>query len=246
MVIIHKKHKETVEEKEIRIKTEQEKSAGIQDEYQARGFELVSWMRDHKIAVSMLIVAFLLGGIFISGYMYYRKQGSLAASSAYLTAVTSIEGVANDTAENKEKWQQAEKSLLEMAAIHKHSKVAVLAQIYAGHLALENNNASNAVTAYQGAIKSLDKADPFYALSTIGLAYAEERNGNAQGALAAFEGLLGRKDNLAKDLVLWEAARLAHDMKDQEKAKKYLNQLLEEFPASTYEKNAKKLKETLL
>ena len=41
MVVIRKKHKETPEEKEAREQKEREQAMGLQDNYQARGFELL-------------------------------------------------------------------------------------------------------------------------------------------------------------------------------------------------------------
>src|SRR5580658_4132457 len=91
MVIIHKKQKETVEEKEARLKNEQEQARGIQDQYQARGFELVSWVQDHKGLVSSLIlILFLTGGLF-SAYLYYQTRKSESASALFLEGMKILE-----------------------------------------------------------------------------------------------------------------------------------------------------------
>lgn len=81
MVIIRKKHKETDQEKELRQKQEQEKSMGIQDQYQARGFELVTWMQDHKVLVSVAIAVLVIGGALFSAYVYYQQRAAELASS---------------------------------------------------------------------------------------------------------------------------------------------------------------------
>ena len=66
MVVIHKKHKETPEEKETREKIAAAQKMGIQDEYQAKGFELVSWVQDHKNMVMGLIIAvFVFGALLL-------------------------------------------------------------------------------------------------------------------------------------------------------------------------------------
>lgn len=245
MVIIRKKHVETAEEKEIRLKQESELAVGIQDQYQARGFELVSWVQDHKVLVSFLIVALLVGGASFSGYIYYKQKTDEVATSAFLAALKDIDGVAKDNKENIAKWQKAQADLKDLAALYKTTGVAVLANLYAGHLALETNDAKASMDAYQNALKNIKKTDPLYALAVIGFAYARERNGEMKEALENFETVIELKDGMGKDLALWEAARLSYDLKDNERSKKYVARLLEEFPASAYEKNAKRLKEVV-
>ena len=65
MVVIRKKSVETPEEKEERAKKSQEQAMGIQDDYQARGFELVTWIQEQKTLVSLIIIFLILGcGLF--------------------------------------------------------------------------------------------------------------------------------------------------------------------------------------
>lgn len=243
MVIIRKKHKESAEEKEARLQKEQEQSMGIQDQYQARGFELVSWVQDNKTLVSVLIAVLILGGAGFSAYLYYQQRSAEAASSAFLEAVKVIDGIPHEGEENIGKWKDAQANLTKLAEAHKSSGVAVLANIYAGHVALENNDAKQAVVLYERAISQMKKDDVLYPLALIGLGYAQERSGDKKSALSNFERVIEGKNALGKDLAYWEAARLAKDAQDGEKVKKYVADLSKDFPASIYEKNAKKLVE---
>lgn len=245
MVIIRKKHKETAEEKEARLQKEREKAMGLQDEYQARGFELVSWVQDHKVLVSILIVVLVLGGAAFSAYLYYQQRAAEVASGAYLEAVRAIEGVPKTGEENIAKWQKAQTSLAELARSHKNSGVAVLANVYAGHVALENNDAKGAIEFYQTALKEIKKTDTLHPLVLIGLGYAQEKSGDTKSAIASFETVIESKNTTGRDLALWEAARLSKDAKDLEKAKTYVAKLLEEYPTSVYEKDAKRLSEAI-
>lgn len=244
MVIIRKKHVETAEEKELRQKQEAERAIGIQDQYQARGFELVSWVQDHKGLVSAAIAILILAGALFSGYVYYQQRANEIATTAFLTAIKGIDGVAKDGEENIKKWQKAHADLKDLAASHKRSKVAVLANLYAGHLALETNDAKGALEDYQNAVSNSGKSDPMYALALIGLGYAQERNGDQKSALQSFETVIDLKDGMGKDLALFEAARISNDMKDSEKLKSYRERLLSEFPNSVYEKNLMRLEDS--
>lgn len=245
MVVIHKKHKETADEKEIRHLKEQEEAMGIQDQYQARGFELVSWVQDNKGIVTGLIVLVLLIGAAYSGYLYWDSRRSEEASSAFMAAVKEYESLESDTTADAEKRKALQAQFMEVAKSFSASDVARMANIYAGHLALTNNDAPLAVSLYQAAGAKLSKSSPVYSLSLIGLGYAQEKNGDVLGALASFESIIQEKNVAGTDLALWEAARLAQLNKEHDKAVKYLDRLLEEYPSSVYEKNAKKLKAEL-
>jgi hypothetical protein len=242
MVIIHKKHKESAQEKESRLQEEQEKAMGLQDQYQARGFELVSWVQDHKGLVSLFIVAVLGLGAVYSGFLYYQKRASETASSAYLVALKDIDALEKKSKEDIDKLKVVQTSLTEIANSYNRSGVSVLANLYAGHLALQTSDAQASVALYQSAVGQIKTSDPLYPLALIGLGYAQEKSGDAKSALSSFESVVALKTTLGTDLALWEAARLAKNAQDTEKANKYLARLLEEYPASVYEKNAKKLK----
>lgn len=245
MVVIHKKHKETADEKEIRQLKEQEEALGVQDQYQARGFELVSWVQEHKGIVIGLIALVVLAGAAYSGYLYWDSRRSEEASSAFMAAVKEYEALENDATADAEKRKAIQTRFMDVAKSFAASDVARMANIYAGHLALANNDAPLAVSLYQAAGAKLSKSSPVYSLSLIGLGYAQEKNGDNQGALASFESIVHEKNIAGADLALWEAARLAQLNKEHDKAVKYLDRLLEDYPSSVYEKNAKKLKAEL-
>ncbi len=147
--------------------------------------------------------------------------------------------------EAKAKLQKAQTDLMEVAKSQGNSGIAALANLYGGHIALENEDKKNAVLLYQAALKSLSKSDTLYPLALTGLGYAQEEDGDLKSALATFDSLIELKTNPSKDLALFEAARLANQLKESEQAKKNLARLLEEYPSSVYEKDAQRLKESL-
>jgi predicted negative regulator of RcsB-dependent stress response len=241
MVIIHKKHKETAQEKEARQQKEHEQSLGIQDQYQARGFELVSFIQSHRVLVGALIAIVVIFGALLSGYLYYQQRKSENASSAYLAAVKEVLTVEGFTKEDQAKREAAQTALIDVTNSYKGSDVAVLAMLYEAHLALTSNDSAKSVVFYKNALAQLQKSDPLFSVGTIGLGYAQEQSQDVKGALQTFESAFEIKNGLGKDLALYEAARLAKENQEPEKVKKYVARLLEEYPASVYEKNARKL-----
>jgi tetratricopeptide (TPR) repeat protein len=240
MVIIRKKQKESVEEKAARLKKEQEQAIGIQDQYQSRGFELVSWVQEHKVLVSILISILIISGASVSVYLYFQKQKIQDASQAYLDILREIDDVTKTDEESIEKLKNAKEKLRELAVSYSGVKVANLANLYAAHLALKND-AKVAIELYQKALNDLQKTDPLYSLALIGLGYAKEKTGDQKNALSHFEAVIESKNSLGKDLALWEAARIAKDLNEVEKMKKYSTKLQDDFPESGYERNIKLL-----
>jgi|SRR5579871_689333 len=245
MVVIRQKHKESAEEKEARLKQEAERAQGIQDQYQARGFELVTWVQDHKGLVSGLIAILVVAGAVFSGFLYYQKRSREAASAAYLEAVKPIEELEDKDEEKTAKIKKAISALAEVAKSQHGSGVGALANLYAGHLGLETENKKSALAFYEEAVKNINKTDILYPLALTGLAYAHEENGDLKSALTTFDSLADLATNPTKDLALYEGARLAMELKDNERAKKNVARLLEEYPASAYEKDAERLRDSL-
>lgn len=243
MVIIRKKHKETAEEKEARLQREQEQASGIQDQYQARGFELVSFVQANKVFVGVLIAFLVACGAFYSAYLYYQSRSAEIASAAYIEAAKPLEELSGVEKEDREKFKEAQALFQDVVKNHKGSSVAVLANLQAAHLALENDDAKTAETMYKSALDGLKNTDPLYPMAMIGLGYAEEKLGNTKSALDRFEAVVALKGKVAKDLALYEAARVATELKETDRAQKNIDRLKEEFPASVYEKNALRLKE---
>ncbi|MCA9508182.1 MAG: tetratricopeptide repeat protein [Myxococcales bacterium] len=241
MVVIHKKKIETEEEKEARKRQEEERAMGLQDEYQAKGFELVSWVQEHKGIVTGLIAALFLAGGAFGAFLYYQKRSNEQASSAYISALRPIENLPKTGEENTAKWTDAKNQLVGIAKTHGGSGVGNLAGLYAAHIALENNEAKLAVELYQDASKRLKVGDELYPFAMLGLGYAYQKNGQPAEALSSFQALIEQKIALGRESALWEAARLA----EKEKALKYVELLLEEFPGSSYESAAKRLRDSL-
>jgi predicted negative regulator of RcsB-dependent stress response len=235
MVLIRKKIKETAEEKEAKKLKEQEAKAGIQDEYQAKGFELVYWVQHNKGLVTSLIVALFLGGAVFGGYLYFQARKAEAASLSYMDVLSELEKEKN-TADAKAK---ALASLMNVASSHKNSGVATLANLRAAELALSTNQALQAVTLYSDVLKSLKANDSLTPLVLMGLGYAYEQNNQGAQALEQFEKVVATKDAVGRDLALWEASRIAKNLNDTEKSEKFLSTLRADYPSSPYDPSAK-------
>ena len=245
MVVIHKKKDETAEEKAARKLKEQERAMGIQDEYQAKGFEFVARVQANKGLVWGLVIALIVAAGSWGGYAYYQRRMSEEASAAYIEIIRKLENLSRKNPEDLEKYKESQKELAELAEKYKNSKVTSLADLWAGHLALEARESEASIKYYQDALKKISAKDKLYPIALIGLGYAFESNNQKAEALSQFVAVTELKHNAGKDLAYWEAARLAKESNEIEKAKTYADRLIQEFPNSVYERNAKRLKEVL-
>lgn len=245
MVVINKKHKETAQEKEARQRKEQEQALGIQDEYQAKGFELVSWVQNQKTMVSILIIALIGVGAAFSGYLYFKGRRSEMASEQFIKAMRPIEDVGQDGEGAKDKFKNAKAELSGLASTYSNTGVAVLADIYSGHLALKLDDADKSIERYQDALTKLAPDDPFYGLVLSGLGDAQSMKGDYDSAEKNYLKLLDLPPDVMKDSALYRLAQLSKAANKNDMALKYVERLLKEFPGSAFEREAKSLKDRL-
>ena len=151
----------------------------------------------------------------------------------------SIENVSRGSEEDKKKLKDAQSALEALAQSKKDSKISELANIFGGHLALENADAASALKDYQMAQSAMKTSDPFYAVATLGLGYALEKEQKLEEALGHFEKVVALKEPAFLELGLWESARVAHLAGKKEQSLGFVKRLLEEFPSSVYEGPAK-------
>jgi outer membrane protein assembly factor BamD (BamD/ComL family) len=102
--------------------------------------------------------------------------------------------------------------------------------LYAGHLSLELNLVPQAVSDYEQFLKG--SSGELQPLALIGLAYAQKKNNDKAKALEAFESILKNNWNISTDVVLWESAQLARELKQPDLAKKRAEELLLQYPDS--------------
>lgn len=245
MVVIHKRHEESAVEREERIKNEQ--GLAIEDQYQVQGNILFSWIEKHKALSSAMVLFLLLIGAAIVSWCYYTGLNNEKASAIYFLATKDINELDRNKKEDEAKLVEAKAKLLILFDKYPNTKVSILAKLSLANEALATDNIEEAIRYYQEANKQLAPDNHLYAISLIGLGYAQEKNNDKVSALSSFEQVVNNnKLESGVELALWEAARLAKDNNEQEKAKKYVMRLLDEYPSTIYEKNAKKLNAGLL
>jgi len=219
MVFIKKKKK----------KTSEDTLAGMpQDEFQAKGFEIVAWMHDNSKAVLGILGLILAGGVLFSGYLLWSNSANDAASTAFDSA-TKVAQASQRAAFEK------------VAKEYSNSSVAYLAEIRAAQLAFDGNDMKGAIKLYQAFLTHENTRGKLRTAGLVGLAFAFDADQNSKQALLTFEQALNEKSGIAEDLLMWQIARLAKLTNETQKAKSNAAMLLERFPNSAYAMQAQML-----
>lgn len=240
MVIINKKQKDVSNNPENIQKEQEIMGFGSQDEYQTKGFELVQWVQDNKGIVIITILSLLIIAIGMSSYSYYMKRINEEASAAYLEVIK--QDLSEEDEEKILSKEEIEKRITSLKSImdkYKNSSVVSLVTLKIGYLSLQENKYAEALSFYEEAIKKIDDKDNLYPVAILGLAKSLELNNRKQEATNYLEKIIA-EDKLfpGRDKALWEAAKLLKES-DKEKSKKYIADLISDYPESSFFKKAK-------
>lgn len=228
MVKIKKKIQHTKEEREQKAHEAEMKKAGLQDEFQAKGFEFASWIQNHKERVTAVLGGLVVLGALYSVYLIWDNGQVEKASEAYVQALS--EANPGDQTSN----QTALKKMRTVAEEFRGTSVAGLATLYAAHLAAQDNDPAAAIDLYQQFDSKVRSSNPLKTLGSIGLAGAYIKAGQKEKALSLYEALQGRELGAFEDTILWEISRLSFDLNKRDVAKARALELKDNFPTSPF------------
>jgi len=232
MVLIRKKKIKTAEELEAERQEKELRKAGIQDEFQAKGFELVSFVQHHKSMITIGLVVFAVALVGWGSLTFFRSGASNDAAGAYEAAMKLVGEAAMAKDDKVKKQDEAIKAL--DGIIEKHSDGwAKMAKLYKGELATEKGDSKLALATYQDLANSLSQKDPLRIVALLGLASAYDSAGDLKKALETYEAILASDAKIDEAMVLWQASRFAKALGDKEKMQKF-DEKRKEFNVSAF------------
>ncbi len=244
MVRIKKKVKKTKEELLLEKQKKELEKAGIQDEFQAKGFELVTFIQlNSKLVMAFLSLVIFLG-VGWSGYIYLGGQTSLQASAAYEVALDLLSHDDGKSEKEEDKPVVNASVITAMKNIENEfsgSKVAGLARLQAGFLLTKEEKFEEAIQSYRAFVGACAKNSKLRPLGLVGLAYAYTANNNQEQALSTFESIIFQGYKIGRDVALWESARLSLALGNSALAQKRAAQIKKEYPISAFVSNAEEI-----
>ncbi|MDP2344948.1 MAG: tetratricopeptide repeat protein [Deltaproteobacteria bacterium] len=246
------------EEKEAEAKKAAEAeamAAAVQDEFQARGFELVEWVHHNPTVIVGVIAIVLLGGLGIGVWTVVDRGNNTKASAAYAAAQKLWEApIGEDTNPDDdipaykdvaERAKAARTAFTGVATQHKGSGAGILAQLTIGHASLKLGEIDAAIAAYNAFLAGTKPKDELRFAGYAGLAAALDAKGDTKGAIKALEDEVALADKTDEDGALLSLGRLYVQDGDPVKAKAKLELLIEDFPESSLKARADELLATL-
>lgn len=237
---------------EEKLAEQAREEAGIQDEFQAKGFELVEWMQDHSQVVLALIGVVVLAGAVLGGSALMQEGRDEAASAAYARALEAFEAPLGDASEGddaaalrfvdaKARATEARMRFQTVVREHDDSDVASLAQLYVARTSVQLGEFAAAVDAYEAFLRQASDNDPMRGIAVDGLAAALESKGDVDAAIARTEAWASSPKAVAIENARLRLGRLYAAKGDTAKAKEQLERLKSDFPDSTLTSSADEL-----
>ena len=244
----------TPEELEAQKKKEAEDAAraaaGIQDEFQARGFELVEWVHEKQAWVLGFIFLIIAGGLAYGIYNVVTANRDAGASADLSKALEAYDAPVGDEKPDgdgphyKDATERAKASrelFIKAADGHKGTGAAAIAQLYAGNASLKLSDYDEAAKHFQAFLDAAAKDDPLRFAGLSGLATALEAKGDRKGAIAKLEDLVNLPDKIDEDAALLELGRLYTKENNPAAARASLERIGKDFPESSLKGRADEL-----
>jgi tetratricopeptide (TPR) repeat protein len=242
---------ETAEEA---LKVDEEKKLaeqGIQDEFQAKGFELVEWVQENRPVVVGILVGILLLGFAYAGWTLVRTSRDVAAGAAYAEALKAYDAPLTVQSEEKadgprfkdaaERARTARDLFGKVVDQHGGTGAATLARLYIGNASLKLDEPDAAIAAFEGFLKDASRSDPLRFAGLSGLAAAREAKGDVDGAIQALEEQVELPGRIDEDGALLALGRLYAKKGDAGKARTALERIGKDFPESPLRARADEL-----
>lgn len=228
MVRIKKKVKRSQEEILLEKQKSAREKAGIQDEFQTKGFELVHFVQNHRTSVTIFLALLVALGLGWSGFLFWEGKTDTNASDSYVAALDLLDEKPDD----KNVSSTVVAALKKVSEDFSASKVSGMAQLYAGHLLLNEGKFVEAQRIYQSFVSGQKKSSQLRFLGLVGLAYALVEGDKKEEALATYEEILETNWNVERDVWLWSSANLAQSLGRVDLSIKRATELRDEFPHS--------------
>ncbi len=218
---------------------------GIQDEFQAKGFELVEWVHENTATVVAILGVLLVLGFAFAGYNLFSANRDTDASAAYATALKAYDApvgeapAAGDDVKGpryRDATERAKASrdlFQKVVDDHKGTGAAALAQLYIGNASLKLDDHERAATAFRAFLDAAKSGDPLRFAGLSGLAAAAESKGDVDVAIKALNDLVDLPGKIDEDAALLGLGRLYRQKGDAAKAKAALERIVKDFPESS-------------
>ncbi len=195
--------------------------------------QFLFFVEEHRGLVwgGILLIVVLIGGMVMVNWLSNQKQEEAwelqgQAQQLYLTRPL------DDVDKGKSNIQQALGMFQDILSRYPGTPSAKVSSFLLGNSLMEEENYQGAIEAYTSLVQTHSQDQLLVGLVQQRLGFAQLLSGNREGAMKAFDAVLGNPQALNKDQVLFELAKLAESEEKTDEAVKRYTQLMQEFPLS--------------
>lgn len=215
-----------------KIKVPARKRLTEPDEFVGLATRLVQFLRDRLTLFASAVGAVLLVGLVAGGYRYYRLEAEAEPQSLYTQAGAYARGMLTSTGVVGRDLRRAAATYRVIVERFPSSRVAPLAQFYAGATAAEMQDYAAAVQDHEEFLRRYPKAGTLVPFAYQQLGYARLARGELPEALKAFQTVLSLDQALNKDQAYEEIGRLYLTLGQRQAALETYQELIKQFPDS--------------
>ncbi len=227
-----------------------------QNEFEAVTLQVLDLLGERRREITNVVAVVAVIGLIIAGYWAWHQHvqdsahallaDAMVVQDARVGPPAAATGQSGLTfATERERTQAAIAKFKAAADAYPSTDAGLFARYQEGALQLSIGDTADAIKAYQAVV---DRAgDTLYGqMAHLGLAEAYARSGQYEQAITAYKELAQRKDTqLPVDGILIELGRTYRDAGKVADAQQTFNRIVEEFPDSPFNADAKKELETL-
>ncbi|MCP4502739.1 MAG: tetratricopeptide repeat protein [Deltaproteobacteria bacterium] len=246
---------EIAEEKRIEEEAAELEEKGVQDEFQAKGFEMAEWAQTHSSTILAALGILVVIGLGIGFNTLNINASNMDAADAFNKGIEAYRAPLGDAPalltggkkggltfkDEKARSTESRTRFEKVAADFNGNEVAKVANLYIGHSSMRLEDYDRAIEAYQVFLKATDNADSLRFAALEGLAYSLEAKGDSKAAVARLEELVALPGTLNEDIALMKLGRIYKKGGNDEQAKKAFQKIVDEHSTSPLKSKASAL-----
>ena len=195
--------------------------------------QFLFFVEEHRGLVwgGILLIVVLIGGLITLNWLSKQKQEEAWELQGRAQRVY-LDRPLDDVEKGKANIQQASGMFQDILEQYPSTSSAKVSSFLLGNSFMEAGDYPEAIKAYTSFVQEYAQDRILVGLVQQRLGLVQLQNGNREGALSAFDAVLGNPQALNKDQVLFEMAKLAESEENTDEAVKHYKQLTQDFPLS--------------
>ncbi len=212
------------------------------DEFVSMSTRILSYLSDNQRKFLTIAVTVLLIVVLFVGLRFHSKNMEKQSATLYNDAVRYYHGNDNTkrSAKNDEnRFNLALDKLRDIIENYPRTPTEPMAFLYSGHIHYELKEFDESIKSYEGFLKKASSENPLRIFAFDGLGYGYEAKGDYEDALVYFRKLIDATENPLSKPAYFNLSRCYEQLGEKDKAIETYQNVLTNYPNSSYASLAK-------